>query len=93
MRNIVPSNQTPTRRELTRSEESNLRMQLKSLLVIQNNDDKHEVKILLDAVIDKVRSGDKSVDTIKKEVRTNYYCIHILLLYFFFTVSHYYGYL
>ena len=70
MRNIVPSNQTP-RRELTRSEESNLRMQLKSLLVIQNNDDKHEVKILLDAVIDKVRSGYKSVDTIKKEVRTN----------------------
>lgn len=75
MRNIVPSNnQTPTRRELTRSEESNLRMQLKSLLVIQNNDDKHEVKILLDAVIDKVRDGDRSVDTIKKEVRIN--CIH-----------------
>lgn len=88
MRNIVPSNQTPTRRELTRSEESNLRMQLKSLLVIQNNDDKYEVKILLDAVIDKVRSGDKSVDKIKKEVRTN--CIHILLLVYFFayTVSH-----
>jgi hydrogenase maturation factor HypE len=70
MRNlgIVSTNQAPTRRDLTKSEESNLRMQLKSLLVINNEDDKHEVNILLDVVIEKVRDGKKSVDSMVKEV-------------------------
>ena len=87
MRNlgIVSTNQAPTRRDLTKSEESNLRMQLKSLLVINNEDDKHEVNILLDAVIEKVRDGKKSVDSMVKEVSDRHssitFYVHMLCVF------------
>ena len=65
----IASSQAPTRRrELTKREESNLRMQLKSLLAINGPDDKHDANILLDAVIEKFRDGSKSVDSTVKEV-------------------------
>jgi hypothetical protein len=64
------NNQAPSRRDTSRREDdcTNLRIQLKSLLVINSKDDEHDVNVLLDAAIEKAFDGTKSVDTIVREV-------------------------